>query len=614
MHCCRVRQALLLGTVFYLAFVGLFLFPALTSERGNSLREVGADHVQSNLLSQTARDVGGNVTLLDQWERPVFSDKEDTRRRTSDTVAIIKHDRDKGVLSRSNPDAPGYGGRGHVVDKTTLDTRQREDYDEGYRRFHANVFVSDLISLHRTVDDVLEPECKARQYAVESLPSAGVVVVFHNEAWSILLRTVHSVLAASPPSLLTELVLVDDASDLEHLGRPLEDYVALLDRVKLVRLPGRLGLMQARMAGFRYVTGRVAAFLDSHCEVPKGWLEPLLARIAQDENVLAVPATDVIDSDTFQYRATGAGQQNRGGFDLDLYFMWIPQSAAENARRGGVFEPMRSPTHLGCCFAMAKSTFLRLGLYDPGLRIWGCENMELSFKTWMCGGSVEIIPCSHVGHMFRYTAPYSWGPDGDVLTKNCMRVAQVWMDDYRLLYQDRIFYRQVDYGDVTERKALRKELGCRSFQWYLHTVYPELYIPIDSRATGQVQNRAAPSLCMEAAIHYRNNTPVSAALCNTGVLIQHFTLTREGQMRRDEGCLDTDDQARLVVRPCDEVTQRQGWRYLESDELWHTDSGKCLTLGADDHSLLVMPCGGRPRQKWTWQRRSLSLPAQTGHG
>ena len=47
---------------------------------------------------------------------------------------------------------------------------------------------------------------------------------------------------------------------------------------------------------------------------------------------------------------------------------------------------------------------------------------------------------------------------------------------------------QLDFGNVSERISLRKELGCKSFQWYLSTVYPDLYLPVDCKATGQVRH------------------------------------------------------------------------------------------------------------------------------
>ena len=102
------------------------------------------------------------------------------------------------------------------------------------------------------------------------------------------------------------------------------------------------------------------------------------------------------------------------------------------------YTPSRSPTMAGGLFAISSEYFRKLGTYDSGFDIWGGENLELSFKTWMCGGTLETIPCSHVGHVFRKRSPYTWDLKRNALKRNLVRLAEVWLDEFKEYYYMRI--------------------------------------------------------------------------------------------------------------------------------------------------------------------------------
>lgn len=49
----------------------------------------------------------------------------------------------------------------------------------------------------------------------------------------------------------------------------------------------------------------------------------------------------------------------------------------------------------------------------------------------MCGGNLEIIPCSRVGHVFRKATPYSFpGGTSQIVNHNNARLVNVWLDEF----------------------------------------------------------------------------------------------------------------------------------------------------------------------------------------
>jgi polypeptide N-acetylgalactosaminyltransferase len=46
-----------------------------------------------------------------------------------------------------------------------------------------------------------------------NLGRASIIMCFHNEAWSVLIRGIYSIINRTPVDLLHEILLVDDFSD-----------------------------------------------------------------------------------------------------------------------------------------------------------------------------------------------------------------------------------------------------------------------------------------------------------------------------------------------------------------------------------------------------------------
>uniref|UniRef100_A0A8C5N2N8 Glycosyltransferase 2-like domain-containing protein n=1 Tax=Leptobrachium leishanense TaxID=445787 RepID=A0A8C5N2N8_9ANUR len=89
-----------------------------------------------------------------------------------------------------------------------------EQDDTVYRENGFNIFVSNNIALERSLPDIRHPNCKHKLY-LEKLPNTSIIIPFHNEGWTSLLRTLQSVINRTPDCLIEEIILVDDYSDRE---------------------------------------------------------------------------------------------------------------------------------------------------------------------------------------------------------------------------------------------------------------------------------------------------------------------------------------------------------------------------------------------------------------
>ncbi|XP_047136155.1 polypeptide N-acetylgalactosaminyltransferase 13 [Hydra vulgaris] len=499
-----------------------------------------------------------------------------------------------------NPEPGSAGMEGQAVSNSV---NEKAIEDKSFDDYGFNELASSKISLERSIPDNRDSSCFNVDYPVK-LSTTSVIVIFHNEAWSVLLRTVHTVLARSPPHMLKEIILVDDASVKEkygHLGEKLENYVNTLSKVKLIRSPVRVGLTQARLIGADNAVGEVLVFLDSHCEASFGWLEPLLARLQENPKLAVVPDIEVISFKNFEY-SSEKGSYNRGIFSWELMFNWGPLPPREKMRRKYESDPIKSPTMAGGLFAMNRKYFFESGAYDRQLTYWGGENVEMSFRLWMCGEGIEIIPCSRVGHVFRERAPYK-SPDGST-DHNSIRVAEVWMDEFKeIFYSFRANLKPEQGGDVSERKKLREDLKCKSFKWYLQNIIPELEIPDKyPYGRGDVKNLGTLS-CLDTLAQNNQGGKPGLYPCHKMGTNQYFIFTKKFEIWHDGLCLDLSDSdlnAKVKLWPCHKQGGNQKWKHTKSGLIMHESRKKCLEGQGDQ--ILIRACDtNNANQRWLFE-------------
>uniref|UniRef100_A0A8C0RRF7 Polypeptide N-acetylgalactosaminyltransferase n=1 Tax=Canis lupus familiaris TaxID=9615 RepID=A0A8C0RRF7_CANLF len=544
------RKIKTLLTVNILVFVGIILFSVYCrlQDRSEGLVQIvrSADGRMRSRHTRVGALVDREAILqrLDHLEEVVYNQLNGLAK----PIGLVE-----------GPGGLGQGGMAATLREDSLETESK------YEEYGYNAQLSGRISLDRTIPDYRPKKCRQMTHATD-LPQISVVFIFVNEALSVILRSVHSVVNRTPSWLLKEVILVDDNSDSVELKASLDQYVnrRYPGLVKIVRNNRREGLIRARLQGWKVATAPVVGFFDAHVEFGMGWAEPALMRIQEDRRRIVLPAIDNIKYDTFEVQQYASAAH---GYNWGLWCMYIipPQDWLD---RGDEAAPIRTPAMIGCSFVVDREYFGDIGLLDPGMEVYGGENIELGMRVWQCGGSMEVLPCSRVAHIERSKKPYN--NDIDYYAKrNALRAAEVWMDSFK------------------------------------SHVYMAWNIPMT------VRNSKASGYCLDQGAEDDDHAILYPCHGMSSQLVRYSTegLLQLGPLGStaflpDSKCLVDEGRSRTpALKKCEDVARpaQRLWDFTQSGPIVSRDTGRCLEVEMSKDAnfglrLVVQRCSG---QKWT---------------
>lgn len=592
----HVRKVGIVGAVLLLMYIIIFMITSWRQVQSSPKGVTGQDVVNKK-LDRIEETLNKLALLL------VASGQKSS---SSELLPNVEQEKQKPSVPKLYPDSYLFTNWGDGLSEE--DQKEAEGLFEIYGY---NAFLSNRLPLDRKLPDTRDERCLRKKYP-EDLPTISVVLIYVNEALSVIQRAIRSIITHTPKKLLREIILVDDCSTYNDLGKQLQDYIDLIHEerpglIKKVRHKRQMGLSQSRISGSEHATADVVAILDAHIEAKEGWAEPLLARIKADRTVVVSPVFDKVHYDDLHVEAYIAASH---GFDWALWCMYESFNA-DWLKTEDYSQPGKSPSVMGI-FAADRRFLGEIGGLDGGMTVYGGENVELGIRVWLCGGSVEVVPCSRIAHIERAHKPYA--PDlSNAMRRNALRVAEIWLDEYKknafIAWNVPFKDHGIDIGDVSERKKLREKLKCKPFKWYLDNVYPSLEAWDNLLGYGVLKNTMLKSYCVDQGA-VPGNIPIlyechflDPQYCYYNTDGEIFIGLIKSHKYNNNRCLvDPGTGSTPTLHHCEVAKQNQlnmHWDFKQGHAIRNKETNRCLEIAQGESSyyeLIIQQCTG---QRWT---------------
>ncbi len=264
--------------------------------------------------------------------------------------------------------------------------------------------------------------------------------------------TIGTLFQRTPFDMIESIIVVDDAS-----SKPVSIN---LPKVKVLHNNTRQGLIRSRQIATQAAGGKIIVSIDAHVKVGPNWLPPVVDRIMSDYQCVCAPMTRSLDAEKWK---EGESLSAKTSWNWDLNFGWCKDDGTP-----------QSPALAGHCFAYSREWWKELGGFDEGMLKWGGENIEFTLKTWLCGGTVEIIRDSWVAHLFKKKFQYQM--DNNTLLANKARIAEVWFDQHAEIFYAAVRKQRgsINFGDISRQQNLRRSRQRMPFEWFLDNISTDL--------------------------------------------------------------------------------------------------------------------------------------------
>ena len=263
--------------------------------------------------------------------------------------------------------------------------------------------------------------------------------IFYNADPENITRTINDLLDKTNKSRIDDILICD----VDNKVRDLNGSV-----LGSSEKPGRANIWNTAA---NLSSGSELVFIGRQTKFSKDWIEPLVKEV-KGGNKIASPKVHTLDLNLW---SSENNHWSRFGWrwDLELHSRLKTQTK-------------ESPAISSYCMVLSKDWFRDLGQFDTGMQDGYGEDIELSLRSWLFGGSCVICDDSSIASAIRTD-------HGPKTIQNLTRIIQAWMPNHSTDFKMARNVGDVDCGRIDNLLKLQKHQK-KSADWFLRSLQPDL--------------------------------------------------------------------------------------------------------------------------------------------